>query len=233
MSEEIVFEPDTTEIETYDLHIENTGNLRFLVFTDLHIGQTNSTSEETPKIFEKIVEAVRIAAPTHIFILGDIVHLKLYHIPTSWTDFYKMLETLNIPIHLIPGNHDRKVFMHSFVKMIYTENNVHLHNVELLRVFVSGYKYPIVFGHDVKNDKKAHGNKAVRAWIDMLRRTFHEYIPDESLLVLGHVHSYIKTVDKLSYTLKPFSLSLNSFQYVVITPGEEDHFNFAPSKIKP
>lgn len=231
MSEqETQLRPKTTRISHFDIHLENTGNLKLLVFSDTHIGQFDSTSAETPPTFAKIQELVNLTKPTHIFILGDIIHVNPFHMPSSWTDFYKMLETLNIPVHVIPGNHDR--YIHSIVKALYHEQNVQLHNDELMRVFVDGYTNPIIFGHDVKNDMKIHGIDITRQWIKMLRTTFHDLIPDESLFVLGHFHDYVNSEDNLSYTIMPFSYSLNFYQYAVITPGEDGKFNIEINRLR-
>lgn len=214
----------TTKIEHADIHLEtDPQQTKIAVISDLHVGQFEKASRSGEKTYNKIKELVEKEHPTALFMLGDIISFKVYHALSAWTKFYKLLEALNIPIYVIPGNHDR--YMHRAVKSFYDEKNVHLYNVELLRVFVPGYQTPLIFGHDLKNDKRIHGVEITRKWIHALRTTFHDQIPDESLMFLGHLHDFVRSTDKLTTTVMPFSNSLENYMYTTITPEKDSKFN--------
>ena len=217
--------PKTRHISVENLTFEPSENLKFLIFSDLHIGQFSSLSETRQQVYDKINQLIQLVHPSHIFILGDIVHVNIFHLPSAWTDFYEMLENFQIPIVIIPGNHER--YIHGLVKSLYHGTNVHLFNVELLRVYIRGYNYPLIFGHDVKNDKKVHTTQLVREWMTMLRTTFSDKIPEHSLMVLGHVHGYFSSVDNKTFTLDPFSPGLNCYHYCVITTSDNNEFNIS------
>ena len=90
----------------------------------------------------------------------------------------------------------------------------------------------MIFGHDLKNDKKVHGDEITHEWIRMLRETFHDIIPDESLMVLGHLHDFVITRDKQNVTVLPFSCSLHCFMYTILTPGENGKFEYVCKFLK-
>ncbi|KAI5548462.1 metallo-dependent phosphatases family [Trichomonas vaginalis G3] len=232
MAEEVKhLEPKCTHIKYFDIHLPTSpADTKIVAISDLHVGQFESTANNTPKMVDKIRELVEKVKPTALFILGDIIHFKFYRIPTSWLDFYRLLDTINIPIYVIPGNHDR--YLHDYVKNHFQGTNVHLLNVEIMCVYVEGYPHPVIFGHDLKNDKKVHGDEITHEWIRMLRETFHDIIPDESLMVLGHLHDFVITRDKQNVTVLPFSCSLHCFMYTILTPGENGKFEYVCKFLK-
>ena len=223
--------PKTRHIKVEDITIENSDSLKFLVFSDLHIGQFSSLSVTRQQVYDKINQLIEMVHPTHIFILGDIVHVNIFHLTSAWTDFYEMLENFHIPIMIIPGNHER--YIHGLVKNSFHGNYVKLYNVELLRIHVNGIPNPLIFGHDVKNDKKVHTTELVRQWMTMLRTTFQNEIPEESIMVLGHVHGVFNSVDNKTFTLDPFSPGLHCYHYGVIIPSENHDFNVSFSYLEP
>ena len=228
MSEPTQIRRITQTITNYDLTLENTGSLKFLVFSDLHICQHVNLTRSCEILIDTISNLINSIHPSHIFILGDIVHVFVFHTPNYWTTFYEKLEQFNLPVYVIPGNHDR--YIHSFVKLCYHGRNVHLKNVEILRVFVEGYQYPLIMGHDLKNDRKVHSQTLVRRWIQMLRSTYSNLIPEQSKMILGHLHDAYQFNEEKTYTLEPFSPSLGVFYYGVVTPNSNNDFDITFSR---
>lgn len=204
-----------TSISSFDIFIEREIPMHAVIITDIHIGQYYKKSESREHFIRNLRSIVETHNATHVFILGDIIHKKFYNVITDWTFVYSALETLGVEIHIIPGNHDR--YMNGAVMAFFRGNNVHLHGTELMRIIPAwDEKLMVCMGHDLKNDKKVHAKNETRIWYSTLRSTFHLFIPDYALLLMGHLHDQTDSKDKLTQSILPFSYDLNSYAYMTL-----------------
>jgi len=221
-----VLVPKNVIIEYED--IRYSGDFRALLISDLHIGFCQPVEEGKYSLFLKIKDLITDENANYVFILGDIVHFRFYRFVDSWISFYNLLDTIGTPICIIPGNHDR--YMHGMVNFFSRYRNVSIINKELLRIFVNDSPIPLILGHDLKNDKKVHGDDLVRSWFSMLRSLF-SFIPQESLMIVGHTHETVVSDDQLTYSISPFSYDLGYYEYGIVEYTDEGAFRIRIDQI--
>ena len=177
------------------------------------------------QVVAHLAHVVEVERPTVIFILGDIIHVNLGNRVSHWTTFYGKLESLNIETHIIPGNHDR--WKHSGVCKSYHGTNVHAHNNDVIVVNIEGDRVSrAVLGHDLRNDRRVHSTVGIRKWYNDLRNKFRSEIPDDALLIVGHLHQILDSVDGRSMSMLPFSYDLRIWAYGVLEVAEQEGNKF-------
>lgn len=206
-------------INALDIPIDVNG-FKGLVISDLHIGYVHNKIDSMNYLMKRLHKLVKAVKPTHLFILGDIIHIGLFNLPSQFNAFFRRLEQLKIPVHIIPGNHER--YVKSFVDFFSIKSEmVFFHNYELMRIIPSNNTRMVVMGHDVKNDLKVHGKRLVREWYNLLRTEFSELIPENALMILGHLHERVISQDKLTISIFPYSVDYESFQYGILEPDDQ------------
>ena len=90
---------------------------RWLIAADLHLGKVQSLRRDGVALPDAIVEAdlarlataVRESDATRLVVLGDLVHDAHGLTPALVARVARWRETVQMPIALVPGNHDRRV----------------------------------------------------------------------------------------------------------------------------
>ncbi len=89
------------------------GNFTFVHLTDFHIGDIRGFKENVRetigwKAAKKCVEEINLLHPDFAVITGDVVFGQLYPFEYSveYPEFYRILQTFDVPTFLCPGNHD-------------------------------------------------------------------------------------------------------------------------------
>ncbi len=109
-------QPILEPVSPYPALLLRGSNDRILVIADLHIGWEVALSQQgihipsqTPKLLQKLAEAVQAASPTELVILGDVKHAVAKVPPEEWRDvpefFEKVLRLVPV-VKVVPGNHD-------------------------------------------------------------------------------------------------------------------------------
>lgn len=204
--------------------MEDAKNFKALLISDLHIGQNFSRRESTAEVVQHLRELCEREHPSVVFILGDVIHIRLFNKKKYWTRFYEQMETLGVEVHIIPGNHEKWYYWY----ISYDGPRVHSHHSEL--IIVTHKKLRAALGHDVKNDRKVHSTAEVREWYQALRDTFPEVIHSDTLLILGHLHQATDSKDHKTRSIRPFSHDLNCWDYAVLEISD-DEFCFGRRKM--
>lgn len=219
MSNKMTFKHHSIRI--FDIGIDPSPSFKAILVSDLHIGFRSKKSQNRRAIVEKLRALVQLEHATVVFILGDIVSYKVWNIPKDWTKTFRAFESIGVPVHILPGNHDR---YEEWMFGDYRGTNVHYYKTELIRLIPSNSTRMVCLGHDFKNDKKIHDVNGVRSWFNTIREVFHEHISDDSLLVTGHVHEHIHSLDNLSHCILPYSIDHSCFQYGILTFNQDNIF---------
>jgi hypothetical protein len=201
-------------IRSFEYVIQCDHPFKALLITDLHIGRHITHRESIHALIGSLRSVIELESPTVIFILGDIIHFRWLNVWSCLFDFYSAIESLGVPIHSIPGNHDR--YLHARVAAKYNGDFVHPHQSEAIIISPPNGGRKVVLGHDLCNDKRVHGFGPVREWFAALRSTFADVIPEDALLIVGHVHEHLWSADGLSQSLPPFSADIGIFAYGIL-----------------
>ena len=203
-----------TNIKAFNFTIPQGAPFKAVIISDLHIGQFGSKDEATESIIANLQRAVASENATHVFILGDMIHLGAFNLPRHWTALFKALERIGVEVHAIPGNHDRVMFRVACKE--YKGTRVFPHNCHAMVIRQAVEGPTAVLGHHLNNDKKVHATHDVRLWYKALRRTFDDVIKEDALLVLGHLHQVTDSEDGLTKSVLMFSHDLHSWAYAVL-----------------
>lgn len=201
----------TSEIVT----VKNINDIRALIIGDFHLGKYHNIMEDIDTEFKKLYNLIYKERPNIIFILGDLIHAKPQHDNMRiWNEVYNRLESFKIETHIIPGNHERH--MKTFNNFKRSGPNVFLHNTDVLQLY-AGDQIFVLFGHDLQNDWKVHGAEKIEFWIKTLKQSYKSVLPEDQLLILGHVHQHVNVDNGLVQTLHVFSASQNTYFYGIMT----------------
>lgn len=96
------------------------GDFRFVTLSDIHVHRRNIsavfqpqtdkgiTPEGRPVFFERAIDQVNLIRPDFVIMLGDYIRAQRapgdYQI--EFENFYKTLSRFEVPVFMIPGNHD-------------------------------------------------------------------------------------------------------------------------------
>jgi hypothetical protein len=75
----------------------------FIHITDIHTNPFGDWRGDTNKIFEKIIKEINLINPEFVLLTGDFVGSGN---PGNYTHFLSILSNLEVPIYIIPGNHE-------------------------------------------------------------------------------------------------------------------------------
>lgn len=214
----------TNSIKTIDIVVD-ASNFKGLVISDLHIGYQHPKIDSMNALMPHLRQLVNDVAPTHVFILGDIIHILPISLPYHFNTFFRMLESLGLQVHIIPGNHER--YNRTYVNLFkINSKTVFFHNCELMRIIPSTNTRKVVMGHDLKNDLKVHGNTYVRRWFELLRNQFNDVIEHDSLMILGHLHEIVHSEDRLTISVLPYSYDYNMYCYGILEANGDGVLEF-------
>lgn len=202
------------DIRSFEFTIQQGQRFRAIIVSDLHIGQHKNRAESTRAVVANIRQIVASEGATHVFILGDMIHLRATNLPRHWSNLFRELESVGIEVHTIPGNHDR--FWHKVACKSYRGVNVHPHQCHVIVVRQEAGGPSAVLGHHLNNDMKVHMECEVREWYRALRSTFSDIIDEDALLVLGHLHQVTDSVDQKTRSVLMFSNDLFVWAYSVL-----------------
>ena len=113
-----------TEPRAVSVTDEIDGNFTFVHITDFHIGDIRGFKENPRetigwKAAKKCVEEINLLHPDFVVMTGDVVFGQLYPFEYSieYPEFYRILQTFDVPTFLCPGNHDgyMQTFQDGFV----------------------------------------------------------------------------------------------------------------------
>lgn len=112
-----------TDSQEHSVSIRPAGagkDFTFLTLADIHVHrlnismpldpQTNKgiSPDGTPVFFQRAIEQVNLVRPDFVLILGD--NIRAQHAPGDYqiefAEFYKTLAQFEVPVFIIPGNHD-------------------------------------------------------------------------------------------------------------------------------
>lgn len=201
-------QPRRTTISFLDYTIDPAADFNAILISDLHLSKFSELKDAISQLIPKLKQVIELQRPTDIFMLGDIIHHK--RPKPDYFYFFKKLELLKIPIHIIPGNHDRRVRdkLEAY-KGFYVSYN----NCDVLRLLYPDVSNMVCLGHDLFNDKKVHQQHLARQWFKMLRNTFKSILTKNSLLILGHIHQDFHSKDDKTFSIRPFSIDLKEYNY--------------------
>lgn len=207
------------KIQSFDVQLQSVGwDVKVLIVSDTHFGCRGPIKNEIEKFVCRLQFIQDEHHPTMIFILGDTFHYSYSSATTYWSRLLNCLEKVKIDVHIIPGNHERKHF--EYVKAIQTPPNVHIHDVEIIRL-VRNQNVLLVGGHDLRNDNKAHGSKRITEWVNALRREFANKIPPNAFVVLGHTHENFMLTNCNASTIGQFSPAVKKYNFMIVEVHED------------
>lgn len=205
----------------YNVEINDFDNFKGLIVTDFHLGQTINLENDRKALIKNLERLVLQENPTHLFILGDIIHYSFQRVNEWYFDFFKMLEnSFSFPIYIIPGNHDYEIFPDegNCFSLYANEKNVKCLDVEFLVIKYSD-SFSLFLGHDVSYNRSVHTKKPIIDWMNEIRhwRSCKDKIKDTDVLIFGHTHEDIDDEETNNYTIAPFSLDLKQSSYGIIS----------------
>lgn len=209
-------------ITPFDFTIPRGAQFKAVIVSDLHIGQHKSKAVSTEAVVSNIRRVVESEHATHVFVLGDMIHLGV-NIPGDWKRLFCELERVGVEVHTIPGNHDR--IWHKIACKAYKGTRVHPHQCQVIVVHQEAGGPTAVLGHHLNNDMKVHMESEVRAWYSALRSGFSDIINDDALLVLGHLHQLTDSVDGKTQSVMMFSNDLDVWAYAVLERRDDTEGN--------
>ena len=194
------------------IDIDDIIDFKGLIIADFHLYESETSFEEDDLLIKNLKLLVAKVNPTHVFVLGDIIHFLYYRSDKWYYNFFNKLESnFKIPIYIIPGNHDyseNPPFKNCF-DLYGCKKNVKCFEVEILEIQYSD-EFSVFLGHDVGFNCSVHGKKNVIKWMNIIRN--HKYcskiIKNNDVFIVGHTHENIDDDKTKNYSIAPFSVSL-------------------------
>jgi predicted phosphodiesterase len=196
-----------------------------LVITDHHLGRVSSVERDIPIFLTDLTTLITTIKPDYVLMLGDTMHRPT---ASSFVSLFDGLARLNLPIFVLPGNHDRKVLA--------TLDSRHP-SVQIVRDLAMaitaaedrGEWKRIVFAHDFLNDMPVHPGD-VHVWVWWMKDVFHKICPPDDLLFCGHTHQTIWNADRKCCSLGRFAPSLGYHEWALVRENHGLSVQFVNSK---
>ncbi|KAK8899195.1 hypothetical protein M9Y10_001497 [Tritrichomonas musculus] len=209
-----ISQSDSFQIRFSEIKIDNFDIFKGLIVADFHLHKTSQLqSYDEDLLIFNLRHLVKETNPTHMFILGDIIHFFFNRKDECYFSFFQKLENnFSIPIYIIPGNHDYDGF--SLGKNCFgsynNQKNVKCFDVEFLEIKFSE-NFSVFLGHDAHNNSFVHGNSKIISWMNKIRHfnSCKDRIKDTDVVIVGHTHEDVDDDETKNYSIAPFSVSYN------------------------
>lgn len=210
------FELKTNTATIYSIPNELTQNFLGLVITDQHLGKFISFNSGFPKFKSKLDSLLSQTKATCLFMLGDTIDYRCRDYSSAFNTVFNYLETLQIPVFLLGGNHDKERIQKLHYKF---DKNLKFIEDTFIRVShpsPNGEKYSaIIMGHDLGNNFQVDPCDAP-TYVKWMGDVFNKYFKPSEMMLLGHTHQNISIPENESYSIMQFSPDFRSFQYAII-----------------
>lgn len=219
----------------FKIKIKDLDTFKGLIISDFHLGKFNDLLVEENLLINDLKQLVKEVNPTHIFILGDIINFTESCVDEWYFNFFKMLENnFNLPIYIIPGNHDRLSKPSCCFSRYKSDKLLKCIDTEFLEIQFND-NFSVFFVHDAKYDSNIYGMLPLKDWMNKIRSWDHgKNIKKDDVLIFGHTHSNFDDDEDKNYAIGPFSVSLKGTSYGVIFYNDKFHFqhftSFLPEK---
>ncbi|KAK8885472.1 hypothetical protein M9Y10_040921 [Tritrichomonas musculus] len=204
----------------YRVEIDDFNIFKGLIIADFHIGQFLSIEKEKVALINCLKSLIDHEKPTHVFILGDIIHFSSERTDEWYFDFFQLLEdNFSLPICIIPGNHDYDLSPYRNCFNLYkNEKNVKCYDVEFLEIKYSD-NFSLFLGHDASYNMFVHFKSPIVQWMNEIRNSKYckSIIKKNDVVIFGHTHEDIDDDETRNYTIAPFSISLEESSYGLIS----------------
>ncbi|KAH0785889.1 Ser/Thr protein phosphatase [Histomonas meleagridis] len=190
-----------------------------LIITDLHLGKHGDKQRAFQCFKSAITETIQTVHPGSIFCLGDIIHRNETNTVQDLINFFQMLKELTVlPCHIILGNHDRK-----FTKSLAWRNdsNVYFHPEAIMNI-----NNKVFLTHDMLYCRVGRSLSDCRAWFSKLRGRFPGKIPDDALLICGHIHTQLMLDNGMTRSVATYSPEDTATNYAILTLKNDGNFEF-------
>lgn len=174
--------------------------------------------------------------PAMIFHLGDLVNGTFPDGSKLLLDVLTKLDTLEIPIYFIPGNHDREYLNGLMPKWKQLKFITPLQNNSIQVSIPSGKDHPkqtnIFFAHDLNNNYRVRDQYAL-SFVNWIKGGSN-LIKPEDWLIIGHTHCQLISFASKAMCVGQFSPEINIFGYSIIDIDDSDFAlcsKYLPGKI--
>lgn len=228
------FDLVATEATIYDLPNELASNIVGLVITDQHFGKWNVSFTKSFSTFkDKLNDLLNQTNPTCLFMLGDTIDYSNRDWEQSFYTVFDYLESLEIPVFLLGGNHDKERIINLNYEF---DQNLIFVKETFIRI-----KHPnpnnenysgILLGHDLGNNFLVDPPDAP-IYVKWMKDVFKKYFSQGEMMLLGHTHQNISIEEDEAYSIKQFSPVFRSYQYALIKDdGQKYTVTFSEMKEK-
>lgn len=210
------FDLKTNEATIYDIPNELLCNFCGVAITDQHLGRYTKFETDFSIFKNKLETLLDQTKATCLFMLGDTIDYHCRNYENSFKSVFNYLETLQIPIFLLGGNHDKErieKLYHNFNKnLVYVRETF----IRVRHSNSNGEKYSgILMGHDLGNDFQVDPCDAP-IYVKWMGDVFRRYFNPGEMMLIGHTHQNIAIKENESYSIKQFSPYFESYQYALI-----------------
>lgn len=228
------FEPESLRFNKAD--ITNFDTFKGLIVTDFHLGKFNELENEEIKLISNLKELVKTVDPSHLFILGDLIHHSDGVNDQNYYDFFEKLENnFSLPIYIIPGNHDRHPSLNDCFNRYRSSKQLMCIDTEFLEIKFNE-NFSVFLVHDAKYDSDVYGMLPLADWMNKIRnwKCCKKMIKSNDVLIFGHTHANFDDEENKNHAIGPFSVSLKGSSYAVISFSDKFNFqhfhNFFPTE---
>ena len=205
----------------YQVEVSDFNSFKGLLVADFHLGQFTTLEKDEDLIIRNLRNLLIQENPTHLFILGDIIHYSIARADEWYFDFFKLLEdNFTLPIFIIPGNHDYDLFpdIRNCFSLYKSEKNVKCLDVEFLEIKYSD-DFTLFLGHDAGYNNFVHTKVPIINWMNEIRHSYYckDIIKDTDVVIFAHTHEDIDDDETKNYTIAPFSVGLEDSSYGLIS----------------
>ena len=191
---------------------------------------------EIVKFSNELNKIIKKENPAMIFHLGDLVNGTFPDGSKLLLDVLTKLDTLEIPIYFIPGNHDREYLNGLMPKWKQLKFITPLQNNSIQVSIPSGKDHPkqtnIFFAHDLNNNYRVRDQYAL-SFVNWIKGGSN-LIKPEDWLIIGHTHCQLISFASKAMCVGQFSPEINIFGYSIIDIDDSDFAlcsKYLPGKI--
>jgi DNA repair exonuclease SbcCD nuclease subunit len=203
-------------------------DLRAMIIADLHLTLETPLADSLPVVLQRLCDLITEHAITALFVLGDLIEETNYSCMQHADLTLAALDSLSVPVFILPGNHDRTVYNAKPWAEKWQFTNIRIID-ELMICLVDenpppGH-YPRIFmTHDGGNAYRVRS--AAKQYCLALRNVFAPIVNPEDYFVMAHVHSQVRFEDQRSACVGRFSSSQSEFTYVLLEKNQGFRFQF-------
>lgn len=188
--------------------------MKAAIISDCHLGAHAPFLVALNLFVDAINTMIEREEPTVIFILGNLVNGTQSEVELKIV--LEFLDTLEVPVYAIGGNHDREYF-----SKVRWDDESQVVIVKELAIEISAPEkgkpnVNIFLIHDLLNNYRVRDEHAY-FYVKWLKEGYPDYIKPEDWLIAGHTHFTLVSPSNKFACVGQFSPEIKSFMYAILT----------------